>query len=183
MKRVVLLLSFLAINVFAIAQDVKIKGVPVVNKHETFVREIQKKGFTKSNESEKSTFLKGEFLGENVYMIAGKLDEELSHVTIAFEENDNDNWKELKDKCDNLAKLYTEKYGKPIEKKDFHKHYTDGSGMEKLGLMQGLITYSYSYVTDSAIIVILIDKELYITITYLRKDITEKVMKSNIDDI
>ena len=97
-------MAFFAINVFAIAQDVKIKGVPVVNKHETFVREIQKKGFTKIEDGEKTTQLSGLFLGNKSIMAVWKIGDELLQVAIVFEENTS--WQELKTKCDYLADLY-----------------------------------------------------------------------------
>ena len=54
MKKFLLILAICVCAIVVNAQDVKIKGVPVTNKYEAFVRDIQTKGFTKTIDNGKS---------------------------------------------------------------------------------------------------------------------------------
>lgn len=184
MKRVVLLLVFLAINVFAMAQDtIKIKGVPVQSKFNTFVREIKNKGFEAVFENDECIVLNGKFIDEDCSLIIQNSGGNISNIIIVIKK-DYSMWSSMKGKYEDIVELFTKKFGKPgnvVER--YESPFEKGDGYEMTALKSGkLVCASYFYIGDY-IISIGTTKECNIMIGYTNKKMLDNKQEQRINDI
>lgn len=184
MKRVVLLLVFLAINVFAMAQDtIKIKGVPVQSKFDTFVREIKNKGFEAVFEKDGEMMFSGTFLDEKCYLVVKNVNGNVSDIIISLTYKYS-SWSSIKGKSDDIVELFTKRFGKPG--KTIHRYeypYQDGDGHELIALKLGKLRYARYFYVGGYIISISLTNECDIMICYTNEKEYQKKQDERINDI
>ena len=185
MKRYIfLLLAFLSINICAISQDtIKIKGVPIQSKFDTFVREIKNKGFEAVFESDEDVMFIGTFLDEKCYLVVKNANGNVSDIIISLTYKYS-SWSSIKGKSDDIIGLFEKRFGKPG--KIIHRYeypYKEGDGHELIALRLGKLRYAGYFYVGGYMISISLTKECDIIICYTNEKEYQKKQDERINDI
>ena len=185
MKRYIfLLLAFLSINICVIAQDtIKIKGVPVQSKFDTFVREIKNKGFEAVFERDGEMMFSGTFLNEKCYLVVKNANGNVADVIIALTHKYS-SWESIKSKSDDIVELFTKRFGKPGKTIYRYEYpYKEGDGDELIALRLGKLRYARYFYVSGYMISISLTNECDIMICYTNEKEFKKKQDERINDI
>lgn len=183
-KNIFLLIAFLLINVVSIAQDsVRIKGVPIKNSYNKFVKELKNKGFEYISEDEKQTILYGLFLDEESLIIVQNSDGNISNVLVILQRKYN-KWSSIKHHCDDIIEIFIKRFGKPYSViHEYEFPFREGDGYETTALMDDKLKYTTYFRVDGCTILIYPTKTFQIVIGFTNDEVYMRKQDERINDI
>lgn len=138
MKRIILLLSVLCLCLGASAQEhLKFKNIPIDGPRKAFVEALCNSDFTKVNDNEFGTALRGLFTGKTVDVFVIPTSEgNVCRVAVNYPSPEN--WTNLRMDFYTLLRSLSYKYDEPKELvQEFQMPFSDGDGRELEAIRRG----------------------------------------------
>ncbi len=189
MKLKTLLLSILLLPLLSsYAQNsdhLTFKGIPIDGSLQTVIGKLVQNGFTRVYGEQSA--VSGRFLNEDATVVVRTSDKtgNVYGITVGLEGSDK--WSEFKAKIDNIATLFTKKYGEPSEVHSERDNESMTIGWEILFMKDGKFQYYYSWTAENGKIslhaVSSYDNEETIIINYVDSKNSELLVDDLLDEI
>lgn len=146
------------------------KGIPIDGSLDSYVGQLNKKGFTTTKNTEDAAMLKGTFAGEDVEVAVYTTPKSRTvyMVVVAFPEQSA--WYSIKSDFKKLENSLQEKYGKPsLQRKSFASPYYEGDGYEMTAIKVDKCYYYTRFTTAAGELTLLILKSGQVALYYVDK--------------
>ncbi len=132
MLRTIFTFLFLQILILGFAQQdvLEFKGIPIQGRLDTFVSQLEKKGYEKYYENDYAVILNGDFTSKSVkvFVLSSRNTHTVWKVVVKFPEVNS--WTSLKSQYRDMVDLYKQKYSVDQSYEFFSSPYYEGDGYE-----------------------------------------------------